>query len=227
MWVTSARSSERVKRSSARAWFAGGKDIERPRHSWATPVRSSHKRRLPMSASKRAARWASRCASSSNATSEPRRSRWSSKSEHDLGQLRMRFQKHEGRSRLLRRGPGRLQPQDRWLVHRLPPGRHPRRQRPRHGHPQPAPEPGGIVPTDHGSQFTSWVFGDKIRSAGPLPSSEKTPITAASQPPRLEPIRWGRPNSCRTLFGYPPGSPPISPDFGRRHSQNRRASSGR
>ncbi len=29
------------------------------------------------------------------------------------------------------------------------------------------PEPGGIV---HADQFTSWVFGDKIRSAGLLPS---------------------------------------------------------
>lgn len=33
------------------------------------------------------------------------------------------------------------------------------------------PEPGGIVHADHGAQFTSWVFGDKIRSAGLLPSS--------------------------------------------------------
>ena len=32
------------------------------------------------------------------------------------------------------------------------------------------PEPGGIVHADHGAQFTSWVFGDKIRSAGLLPS---------------------------------------------------------
>lgn len=32
------------------------------------------------------------------------------------------------------------------------------------------PEPGGIVHADHGVQFTSWVFGDKIRSAGLLPS---------------------------------------------------------
>ncbi|WP_416563157.1 IS3 family transposase [Nocardia testacea] len=32
------------------------------------------------------------------------------------------------------------------------------------------PEPGGIVHADHGSQFTSWVFGEKIRSAGLLPS---------------------------------------------------------
>ncbi|MFF1691270.1 MULTISPECIES: IS3 family transposase [unclassified Streptomyces] len=32
------------------------------------------------------------------------------------------------------------------------------------------PEPGGIVHADHGTQFTSWVFGDKIRSAGLLPS---------------------------------------------------------
>ncbi|WP_085997865.1 IS3 family transposase [Nocardia jiangxiensis] len=32
------------------------------------------------------------------------------------------------------------------------------------------PTPGGIVHADHGTQFTSWVFGEKIRSAGLLPS---------------------------------------------------------
>lgn len=32
------------------------------------------------------------------------------------------------------------------------------------------PKPGGIVHADHGVQFTSWVFGEKIRSAGLLPS---------------------------------------------------------
>ena len=32
------------------------------------------------------------------------------------------------------------------------------------------PDPGGIVHADHGAQFTSWVFGEKIRSAGLLPS---------------------------------------------------------
>lgn len=32
------------------------------------------------------------------------------------------------------------------------------------------PKPGGIVHADHGAQFTSWVFGEKIRSAGLLPS---------------------------------------------------------
>ena len=32
------------------------------------------------------------------------------------------------------------------------------------------PQPGGIVHADHGAQFTSWVFGEKIRSAGLLPS---------------------------------------------------------
>ncbi|MDQ1123449.1 transposase InsO family protein [Microbacterium trichothecenolyticum] len=32
------------------------------------------------------------------------------------------------------------------------------------------PEPGGIVHADHGTQFTSWLFGEKIRSAGLLPS---------------------------------------------------------
>lgn len=32
------------------------------------------------------------------------------------------------------------------------------------------PEPGGIVHADHGTQFTSWIFGEKIRSAGLLPS---------------------------------------------------------
>jgi transposase InsO family protein len=30
------------------------------------------------------------------------------------------------------------------------------------------PAPGGIVHADHGVQFTSWVFGNKIRSAGLL-----------------------------------------------------------
>ncbi len=32
------------------------------------------------------------------------------------------------------------------------------------------PAPGGIVHADHGTQFTSWVFGEKIRTAGLLPS---------------------------------------------------------
>lgn len=32
------------------------------------------------------------------------------------------------------------------------------------------PEPGAIVHADHGTQFTSWVFGEKIRAAGLLPS---------------------------------------------------------
>ncbi len=32
------------------------------------------------------------------------------------------------------------------------------------------PEPGGIVHADHGVQFTSWAFGDRVRTAGLLPS---------------------------------------------------------
>ncbi len=32
------------------------------------------------------------------------------------------------------------------------------------------PAPGGIVHADHGTQFTSWVFGEKTKSAGLLPS---------------------------------------------------------
>jgi transposase InsO family protein len=32
------------------------------------------------------------------------------------------------------------------------------------------PAPGGILHADHGAQFTSWVFGEKVRYAGPLPS---------------------------------------------------------
>ncbi|MBB4855597.1 transposase InsO family protein [Mycobacteroides chelonae] len=32
------------------------------------------------------------------------------------------------------------------------------------------PDPGGIVHADHGTQFTSWVFGEKTRSAGLVPS---------------------------------------------------------
>lgn len=32
------------------------------------------------------------------------------------------------------------------------------------------PEPGGIVHSDNGTQLTSWIFGEKIRSAGLLPS---------------------------------------------------------
>lgn len=32
------------------------------------------------------------------------------------------------------------------------------------------PSPGGIVHADHGTQFTSWVFGNKIRAAGLVPS---------------------------------------------------------
>lgn len=31
-------------------------------------------------------------------------------------------------------------------------------------------QPGGIVHADHGVQFTSWAFTNRIRSAGPLPS---------------------------------------------------------
>ncbi|UFU03845.1 IS3 family transposase [Ruania suaedae] len=36
--------------------------------------------------------------------------------------------------------------------------------------PGPGPGPGGIVHADHGVQFTCWVFTQKIRSAGLLPS---------------------------------------------------------
>lgn len=32
------------------------------------------------------------------------------------------------------------------------------------------PEPGGVVHADHGTQFTSWSFTDRIRSAGLMPS---------------------------------------------------------
>lgn len=32
------------------------------------------------------------------------------------------------------------------------------------------PEPGGIVHADHGVQLTSWAFGDRVRTAGLLPS---------------------------------------------------------
>lgn len=32
------------------------------------------------------------------------------------------------------------------------------------------PAPGGIVHADHGTQFTSWAFGDRIRRAGLMPS---------------------------------------------------------
>lgn len=32
------------------------------------------------------------------------------------------------------------------------------------------PAAGGVVHADHGTQFTSWVFGEKIRSAGLIPS---------------------------------------------------------
>jgi putative transposase len=32
------------------------------------------------------------------------------------------------------------------------------------------PEPGGIVHADHGAQFTSWVFTDRIKSIGLMPS---------------------------------------------------------
>ena len=44
------------------------------------------------------------------------------------------------------------------------------------------PEPGGIVHADHGTQFTSWVFGDKIRSAGLLPSFGTVGVTAWTTP---------------------------------------------
>ena len=32
------------------------------------------------------------------------------------------------------------------------------------------PAPGGIVHADHGAQFTSWAFGNRIRQAGLMPS---------------------------------------------------------
>ena len=32
------------------------------------------------------------------------------------------------------------------------------------------PEPGGVVHADHGTQFTSWAFTNKIRSSGMMPS---------------------------------------------------------
>lgn len=32
------------------------------------------------------------------------------------------------------------------------------------------PLPGGVVHADHGAQFTSWAFGERIRSAGLMPS---------------------------------------------------------
>jgi Transposase and inactivated derivatives len=32
------------------------------------------------------------------------------------------------------------------------------------------PTPGGVVHADHGAQFTSWAFGERIRSAGLMPS---------------------------------------------------------
>ncbi|CAA0115814.1 Uncharacterised protein [Mycolicibacterium vanbaalenii] len=32
------------------------------------------------------------------------------------------------------------------------------------------PPAGGIVQADHGTHFTSWVFGEKVRSSGLLPS---------------------------------------------------------
>jgi putative transposase len=32
------------------------------------------------------------------------------------------------------------------------------------------PEPGSVVHADHGVQFTSWAFGDRVRIAGLLPS---------------------------------------------------------
>lgn len=32
------------------------------------------------------------------------------------------------------------------------------------------PPPGGVVHVDHGVQFTSWAFTDKLRSAGLMPS---------------------------------------------------------
>ena len=32
------------------------------------------------------------------------------------------------------------------------------------------PAPGGVVHADHGAQFTSWAFTDRIRSAGLMPS---------------------------------------------------------
>ena len=71
---------------------------------------------------------------------------------------------------LLLRRLGRLEPQDRGLVHRLSPRRHIGRQRARHGLRNRRPAPGGNVHADHGTPFTSWVFGDKIRTAGLLPS---------------------------------------------------------
>ena len=71
---------------------------------------------------------------------------------------------------LLLRRLGPLEPQDRGLVHRLSPRRHIGRQRARHGLRNRRPALGGNVHADHGTPFTSWVFGDKIRTAGLLPS---------------------------------------------------------
>jgi transposase InsO family protein len=68
------------------------------------------------------------------------------------------------------RGSRRLQPSHRGLVDRFQAALHPRGERPRHGDPQPPARAWGIVHADHGTQFTSWVFGEKIRSVGLLPS---------------------------------------------------------
>ncbi len=61
------------------------------------------------------------------------------------------------------------------------------------------PGPGGIVHADHGVQFTSWAFGDKIRAAGLLPFLPRF-FPKTDHQPNLEHIRqdW---NVKRTKSG--------------------------
>lgn len=77
------------------------------------------------------------------------------------------------RSRVLCGSDGRLQSPNRRLVDRFPPRQHSRRERARHGYSKPPPQTRRDRPRRppiESTQFTSWAFSNKIRSAGLMPS---------------------------------------------------------
>ncbi len=80
---------------------------------------------------------------------------------------------HPGREGVLLRRAGRLVTTGGRLVHRHPPERGPGHRCPGHGHRFPQYRrilPGTVIHGDHGTQFTSWAFTERARSAGLLPS---------------------------------------------------------
>src|ERR1700675_3118289 len=56
------------------------------------------------------------------------------------------------------------------LVHRFKPDRGTGHQCPGNGHRQPRPPTEVIVHSDHGVQFTSWAFTDRVKRSGLVPS---------------------------------------------------------